>query len=136
MTRILASAFLLVWVCSPLAAQRRTDRWAVQGASAEATGLRWEMELRLQSGEQIRPAGVRPRLGPAVGMALGGVAGAVVGVGLSRATCEPERCDGMANVGAFFLGGLTGAALGYIIAGGKRLPGTRPPAYPAARAAR
>jgi hypothetical protein len=61
-------------------------------------------------------------------MVIGGVAGAALGVGLSRMTCDASRCDGMADVAALFLGGLTGAALGYLIAGGKNLPGTRPAA--------
>jgi hypothetical protein len=69
-------------------------------------------------------------------MVVGGVAGAALGIGLSRATCDPSRCDGMADVAAFFLGGLTGAALGYMIAGGKNLPGARPPASPPVRRSR
>ncbi len=121
--RICVSALLLIWA-SPLAAQRRSVPW---DAPAMA-----EWRLPADPHHVLGPAGgeyrvtAPPKLAPAVGMVIGGVAGAALGVGLSRATCDPSRCDGMADVAALFLGGLTGAALGYLIAGGKNLPGTGP----------
>jgi hypothetical protein len=138
MLRICVSAMLVLWASGPLAAQRRSDLGA---ASAAVAAPEWRSPgdphrvLLPMAGEYGRPADA-PRFGPAIGMVVGGVAGAAVGVVLSRATCDPSRCDGMADVAAFFLGGLTGAALGYMIAGGKNLPGTRPPVSPPVRRSR
>jgi hypothetical protein len=129
--RICVSALLVVWASGPLAAQRRSAPWGAPVAAEWRSPPDPHQVLGPAGGEYDGAA--PPKLAPAVGMVIGGVAGAALGVGLSRATCDPSRCEGMADVAALFLGGLTGAALGYIIAGGKNLPGTRPSASPPVR---
>jgi hypothetical protein len=136
-SRICLSVLLAVWVAGPLAAQRRSDSWeaSIAMGATSAWSARMDQDRLTLQAARNGDAGP-PRLGPAAGMVLGAAAGATLGVGISRATCEPERCEGMAHVAAFFLGGLTGAALGYLIAGGKNLPGTRPAASPPVRRSR
>jgi hypothetical protein len=130
--RICVSALLVVWASGPLAAQRRSVPWEAP-AAAEWRSPPDPHQVLVPAEGEYRDRAAPPKLAPAVGMVIGGVAGAALGVSLSRATCDPSRCDGMADVAALFLGGLTGAALGYIIAGGKNLPGTRPSASPPVR---
>lgn len=120
MARLFFLVILWLCACRPASAQRRVDAPTLVYQRPVPAWVPQDVLAR----EAIRRQDPRLRLRPAVGMVIGGVTGAAIGVGLSRATCDPSHCDGMAHVSAFFLGGIAGSALGYIIAGGKRLPGT------------